>query len=165
MTKAELHLLLPALRRFTYSLTGSKADADDLTQNTVMKLLNHPAPEGIPLAQWAFRICRNMWIDEYRAHRVRQNAQPQVEYETVTATDGEEQMLNEVQIAQVGEALDSLPPEQREVLSLVAVEGMSYQEAATVLAIPAGTIMSRLARARVAMVNQLKLDRGPHAIN
>lgn len=160
MTKAELQLLLPALRRFGYSLTGSKADADDLTQNTVVKLLDNPAPEGVPVAQWAFRICRNLWIDEYRAQRVRQTAQPQVEYETITETDGEEQMLNEIQITQVGKALDTLPAEQREVLSLVAVEGMSYQEAAAVLAIPAGTIMSRLARARVAMANQLKLVKG-----
>jgi len=160
MTKVELQLLLPALRRFAYSLTGSRPDADDLTQNTIIKLLDHPTPEGVPPAQWAFRICRNLWIDEYRAKRVRQNAQPQVEYETITETDGEAQMLNEIQIAQVGKALDSLPSEQREVLALVAVEGMSYQEASSVLSIPAGTIMSRLARARVAIVSQLKLDRG-----
>ncbi len=160
MTKADLQLLLPALRRFAYSLTGSRADADDLTQNTLVRLLDHPTPDGVPAAQWAFRICRNLWIDEYRARRVRQTAQPQVEYETLTETDGEAQLLNDIQLTQVGKALDTLPPEQREVLSLVAVEGMSYQEAASVLAIPAGTIMSRLARARLAIANKLKLPGG-----
>ena len=114
MTKADLQLLLPALRRFAYSLTGSRADADDLTQNTLVRLLDYPTPDGVPPAQWAFRICRNLWIDEYRARRVRQTAQPQVEYETLTETDGEAQLLNDIQLTQVGKALDTLPPEQRD---------------------------------------------------
>ncbi|MDR6984889.1 RNA polymerase sigma-70 factor (ECF subfamily) [Rheinheimera pacifica] len=158
--KAELKQLLPALRRFAYSLTGSMADADDLLQNTVLRLLNRPPAEGVPLPQWAFKICRNLWIDDYRAQKVRQQATQQVDLQQENFSDGEQAMLNDIQLAEVNAAMNTLPDEQREVLSLVAVQGLSYQEAATVLAIPAGTIMSRLARARVAMVGALKLNGG-----
>ncbi|GAB59899.1 RNA polymerase sigma factor [Rheinheimera nanhaiensis] len=158
--KTELKLLLPALRRFAYSLTGSMADADDLLQNTVLRLLNSPPAAGVPLAQWAFKICRNLWIDDYRAQKVRHNATLQAELQQENFSDGELDMLNQIQLDEVNSAMNTLPDEQREVLSLVAVQGLSYQEAASVLAIPAGTIMSRLARARAAMVTALKLNGG-----
>jgi RNA polymerase sigma factor (sigma-70 family) len=154
--KAELKQLLPALRRFAYSLTGSMADADDLLQNTVVRLLNTPPAEGVPLPQWAFKICRNLWIDDYRAQKVRNLATQHTELQQENFSDGEQDMINDIQLAEVNTAMNSLPDEQREVLSLVAVQGLSYQEAASVLAIPAGTIMSRLARARAAMVSALQ---------
>jgi RNA polymerase sigma factor (sigma-70 family) len=154
--KAELKQLLPALRRFAYSLTGSMADADDLLQNTVVRLLNTPPAEGVPLPQWAFKICRNLWIDDYRAQKVRHLATQHTELQQENFSDGEQDMINDIQLAEVNTAMNSLPDEQREVLSLIAVQGLSYQEAASVLAIPAGTIMSRLARARAAMVNALQ---------
>jgi RNA polymerase sigma factor (sigma-70 family) len=158
--QAELKQLLPALRRFAYSLTGSMADADDLLQNTVLRLLNAPPPEHVPLPQWAFKICRNLWIDDYRSQKVRQQAAQQVDLQQANFRDGEQDMLNEIQLSQVNSAMNTLPDEQREVLSLVAVQGLSYQEAANVLAIPAGTIMSRLARARAAMVSALQYHGG-----
>lgn len=158
--KTDLKQLLPALRRFAYSLTGSMADADDLLQNTVLRLLNTPPPDAVPLAQWAFKICRNLWIDDYRAQKVRQQATQREELQQENVSDGEQAIMDEIQLAEVNSAMNTLPDEQREVLSLVAVQGMSYQEAASVLAIPAGTIMSRLARARAAMVSALKLSGG-----
>ncbi|MCC5452214.1 RNA polymerase sigma factor [Rheinheimera sp. UJ51] len=154
--KAELTLLLPALRRFAYSLTGSMADADDLVQNTVLRLLNAPAPEGVVLAQWAFKICRNVWIDEYRAQKVRQNAVHNPDLQAENSSDGEQDLINDLHLKEVDRAMNTLPDDQREVLSLVAVQGMSYAEAAEVLAVPTGTIMSRLARARSAMVAAFK---------
>jgi RNA polymerase sigma factor (sigma-70 family) len=156
---ADLKRLLPALRRFAYSLTGTMADADDLLQNTVLKLLNAPPPPEVPLAQWAFKICRNVWIDDYRAHKVRTLATQQPELQQENYHDGEQDMLNDIALTEVNAAMNTLPDEQREVLSLVAVQGLSYNEAAQILAIPAGTIMSRLARARAAMVSALQLDR------
>ncbi|CAM3923506.1 RNA polymerase sigma factor [Rheinheimera salexigens] len=159
--KTDLKLLLPALRRFAYSLTGTMADADDLLQNTVLRLLNAPAPEGVPLAQWAFKICRNLWIDDYRAQKVRRQATQHVDLQQQNFSDGEQDMLNDIQLGEVNTAMNQLPDEQREVLSLVAVQGLSYAEAASILAIPAGTIMSRLARARTAMVSALQQHRSP----
>ncbi|GAA0564989.1 RNA polymerase sigma factor [Rheinheimera aquimaris] len=151
----ELTLLLPALRRFAYSLTGNMADADDLLQSTVVKLLDSPPAADVPLLQWSFRVCRNLWIDDYRAKKVRQHTALD-EAAELSGEDGEQVAINEITLTEVNQAMNNLPGEQREVLSLVAVQGMSYSEAAGVLAIPQGTIMSRLARARVAMVDALK---------
>lgn len=159
--KAELKLLLPALRRFAYSLCGSMADADDLLQNTVLRLLSSPPPAQVPLPQWAFKICRNLWIDEYRAQQVRNKATQQPDLQQENVSDGEQAILYEIQLDEVDKAMSSLSAEQREVLSLVAVQGLSYQEAAEVLTIPTGTIMSRLARARAAMVRALQQQGSP----
>lgn len=142
--------LLPALRRFAYSLTGNRADADDLLQSTVERLLSRDLPEDVELAKWAFRVCRNMWIDEYRARKIRQNAAQLPELEEPTE-DGANRIYNEITLKQVNTAMDKLPDDQRSILALVAVQGMSYKEVAETLSIPMGTVMSRLARARVAL--------------
>ena len=64
--KAELLELLPALRRYAWSMTHSVHDADDLLQATVERLLRKGVPDGADLTRWAFTVCRNLWIDEYR---------------------------------------------------------------------------------------------------
>ena len=71
------------------------------------------------------------------------------------AVDGEAVLLGEVTVREVTDAMAALPEEQRALLSLVAVEGLTYREAAEVLEIPIGTVMSRLARARAALTRQL----------
>ncbi|RYZ95418.1 MAG: RNA polymerase sigma factor, partial [Moraxellaceae bacterium] len=98
----------------------------------------------------AFRICRNIWIDDYRARKIRYNAAqlPELEEQTV---DGQHIIYNQITLGQVNTAMDQLPDDQRSILSLIAVQGMSYKEVAETLSIPIGTVMSRLARARVAL--------------
>ncbi len=156
---AQLKSMLPVLRRFAYSLTGSMADADDLLQNTVEKLLSKPIPEDVELLAWSYRVCRNLWIDEYRANKVRQAAvhKPELQHTDIDATS---QITADITLKQVESAMATLPDEQREVLSLVAVQGMSYQDTATVLSVPSGTVMSRLARARTKLAQILNLDKG-----
>ena len=146
--KTELNLLLPALRRFAYSLTGNMHDADDLVQNTLLRILKSPPPEDVLLAKWAFKICRNQWIDDYRSQKVRTLATLKPELQAENFTDGEADVINDITLDEVNTAMNSLSDDQREVLSLIAVQGMSYSEAAEILSIPTGTIMSRLARAR-----------------
>jgi len=153
--KSDLTEVLPQLRRFAYSLTGSMADADDLLQSTVERALNRTVPEGIELTKWLFRVCRNLWIDGYRAQKVRQEATLRPELQEREIVDGERAMSSEVEFDQVSRAMDQLPDDQRLVLSLVAVQGLSYKEAATTLEIPPGTVMSRLARARTALIQSL----------
>lgn len=137
--------LLPALRRFCAALTGSRPDADDLLQSTVERLLSSSMPEGADLKRWAFRVARNLFIDEHRKRIVR-SADP---YEdTHPGRDGEASAANALTLGKVREAIAALPAEQRMVVGLVAVEGFSYKEAAETLEIPIGTVMSRLARAR-----------------
>ncbi|MBT3134429.1 RNA polymerase sigma factor [Alteromonas sp. ALT199] len=156
--KDELTELVPSLRKFAYSLTGNIHDADDLLQNTLERLLKKPIPEQVTLMAWAFRVCRNCWIDEYRAKRVRANASDGLSYEAQSANnnvDMDEAVTHSITLKQVSRAMDELPCEQRETLSLVAVQGMSYADASEVLQVPAGTIMSRLARARTKISNLL----------
>jgi len=152
--REQLTALVPMLRRFAFSLTGSRHDGDDLLQNTLERLLSRGVPEDVELAKWAFRVCRNIWIDEYRARKIRQNAAQLPELEEPTI-DGEQEACAQISLREVNTAMDKLPDDQRSILALVAVQGMSYKEVADTLSIPLGTVMSRLARARVALHNYL----------
>ncbi|MBR9912466.1 MAG: RNA polymerase sigma factor [Gammaproteobacteria bacterium] len=154
----EIVKLAPAVRRFAYSLTGSTHDADDLLQSTVERVLKSPAPEGVELAKWMFRICRNLWVDEYRSRKVRLNAVADPELQESQIVDGERAICGEITIRQVDAAMRQLPDDQRSILSLVALEGLSYKEVASTLDIPAGTVMSRLSRARAALSKILNLN-------
>lgn len=138
---------LGGLRRFCYSLTGEGADADDLLQATVEKVLQKGIPEDAHVAKWSYRVCRNVWIDELRSREVRQRQPDLVAGESETPST-ESVAAGERELDEVFAALDRLPDEQRMALALVAIEGKSYAEAAEVLDVPVGTIMSRIARAR-----------------
>jgi len=138
---------LSGLRRFCFSLTGSQADADDLLQATVEKVLEKGMPDDAHPAKWAYRVCKNAWIDELRAREVRQRYPEQVE-EPDGSPSAELVARRERQVSAVGIAMEALPTEQRLALTLVAVEGKTYAEAADILEVPVGTIMSRIARAR-----------------
>lgn len=144
----ELVEILTNIRRFSYSLTGNMADADDLLQSTVERVLERGLPDDVPLLPWCLRICRNLWIDEVRSRKVRIDAatEPAVIGEQVLM--GEQQVLGEISLKEVENALKTMTEEQRAVLELIAIEGFSYREAAEVLDVPVGTVMSRLARAR-----------------
>lgn len=146
---------LPRLRRFAYSLTGARHDADDLLQATVERLLERGVPKDASVPKWAFRVCRNIWIDEMRSRRVRRNAAASGKVGGESEVDGERIVMDRVTFAQVNKAMAALPDEQRAALSLVALEGLSYAEAAETLGAPIGTIMSRIARARRALSDAL----------
>jgi RNA polymerase sigma-70 factor (ECF subfamily) len=154
--RAELLTALPRLRRFARSLTGNRHDGDDLMQSTVERVLNKGLPENVELLRWMFKVCRNLWIDDRRAHQVRQRAHREPELSEEPIVSGEAVVLGELTLREVERALAMLPEDQRAVLALVAVEGLSYREAAEVLETPIGTVMSRLARARAALVAQFE---------
>ena len=139
---------LAGLRKFCLSLTGEPADADDLLQTTVERILDKGMPEDADAIKWAYRVCRNAWIDEVRSREVRQRHPVLHPEEEQSEPSAEEQASGEREIAAVSAALEQLPAEQRLALTLVAVEGKSYAEAAEILEVPTGTIMSRIARAR-----------------
>lgn len=142
---------LKGLKRFCLSLAGSEADADDLLQGTVERLLERGIPGDAHTARWAYRVCKNFWIDELRSREVRTryaNNMVQSGEALEISPSAEEQSEGERTLAAVNDALMKLPQEQRMALTLVAVEGKSYAEAAEILEVPIGTIMSRIARAR-----------------
>ncbi|MFN3867905.1 MAG: RNA polymerase sigma factor [Hyphomicrobiaceae bacterium] len=143
--------LLPRMRRFAYSLTGSMDEADDVVQSACERALGRleQFTTGTRLDSWMFRIVQTTWIDRRRYERRRVHDSDDSIAETVgfdaRISEGTEaRMALEI----VQREVSRLPEEQRLVLSLVTIEGMTYQEAADVLGIPTGTVMSRLARAR-----------------
>jgi RNA polymerase sigma-70 factor (ECF subfamily) len=149
----EMAALLPRLRRFALSLAGNRADADDLVQDTIERALRnlHRWQQGTRLDSWMFRIAQNLWIDETRARRVRAVVAHDPEAAANAAVDGARDAEARLAFAETVKALAELPEDQRVVVSLVLVDGMSYREAADVLNVPIGTVTSRLARARTTL--------------
>lgn len=146
--------LLPRLRRFARSLTQSGNDSEDLVQSAVERALRR-RQEGERferLDSWLFKIVQNLWIDELRRRR---RAPAEVLDERLPGEDGRNTTSSRMDLDAARAAMRALPPEQRAVMSIVVLDGMSYQQAAEVLDVPIGTIMSRLARARRALADRL----------
>lgn len=139
---------VPRLRRYARALTGDRHRADDLVQDTLERALAKWAlfrPGSRPEA-WLMTLMHNIFVNQWR----RQAAAPeQVELESlaleppVPARQEDGLALRDLQAA-----LDRLTPEQREVLLLVTLEELSYEDTARVVGVPVGTVMSRLSRAR-----------------
>ena len=147
--------LLPRLRRFAYGLTRSRADADDLVQSALERAVARIEQwePGTRLDSWLFRIVQNLWIDERRAQRRRGLEVGGEELLEMVGDDGRTTVERQLMLDDTQRALQSLPDEQRAVVLLVSVEGLSYAQAADVLAVPVGTVMSRLARGRKAIAS------------
>jgi RNA polymerase sigma-70 factor (ECF subfamily) len=155
---SDLVALLPRLRRFARSLTGSAEQADDLVQAACERALRWPEgfTPGIRFDAWMFRILRDLWIDERRRRAARGGiAEPVEDHETLPGADGEAEAEARLGLGEVERALLRLPPEQREAVVLICIEDLSYREAAELTGVPMGTLMSRLARARLALAREL----------
>jgi RNA polymerase sigma-70 factor (ECF subfamily) len=148
--------LLPRLRRFGRALTGNSFDGDDLVHSAIERALTKAEQwdSSTRLDSWMYRIMQNLWIDQVRARKVRgtivdlENIDSEASAPVQSPDDG-------IMLARMRECMSRLPEEQRIVMALVVVDGLAYKEAASVLDIPIGTIMSRLARARTALVTML----------
>ena len=157
----QLIATLPRLRRFARGLTGSASDADDLVQAACERALTreHQFQEGTRFDSWMFRIVQTIWIDQLRARDVRKEDGEIIEERLGTDAPARWTEARLV-LSEVRQAVDCLPQDHRSVLMLVTVEGLSYKEAAAVVGVPVGTIMSRLARARIALQQQLDAGAG-----
>jgi RNA polymerase sigma-70 factor (ECF subfamily) len=148
----EMVALLPRLRRFAMALAGSRDVADDVLQSACEKALGRldQFMPGTRLDSWMFQIIRTTFIDHIRRNKRRQHADLTPDLVESVPSDARihEQAVARADLAIVRAEIAQLPDEQREVLALVTIEGLSYQEAAGVLGVPIGTIMSRLSRAR-----------------
>jgi RNA polymerase sigma-70 factor (ECF subfamily) len=148
--RARLGELLPRLRRFARVITRNVQDADDLVQVAAEKALARAAqwrPDS-RLDSWMFGIMKNAWIDEIRARRRRGRVHAP---EEAGADVGDASAEARDIALSVQAAMERLPEEQRLAVALVLVEGQSYRDAAELLDIPIGTLMSRLARGRAAL--------------
>ncbi len=146
----EIVAVLPRLRRFAIGLCRSVEEADDLVQAACVRALaaaDSFAP-GTRVDSWMYRIIRNLWLDQRRRQTTRGTEVDIADRVDIADPIGGARGEARVFFTEVWTAIDRLPPDQRELLLLVCVEDLSYREAAEVLDIPVGTVMSRLARAR-----------------
>lgn len=150
----QLQSLRPRLYRLAYSWTHSSSLADDLTQEALARAWKNLAqlhdPQGFD--KWCFKILINCWRNHIRSERQFSDIDDYVLPENDTPQSlHEQQRLTE----QVKQAIASLPQGQRQVVTLVDLEELSYSEVAEVLEIPIGTVMSRLCRARKRLVERI----------
>jgi RNA polymerase sigma-70 factor, ECF subfamily len=144
---------IPRLRRYARALTGDAQRADDLVQDTLERaLVKWPLwRSGSDLRAWLFAIMHNAFVNQVRA------PQP-VEFraeENLPEIGQRPEQNDELELRDMVSALLQLPQEQREILLLVGLEELSYAQAASVLKVPIGTVMSRLARGRARLRNVL----------
>ena len=159
----ELIALLPRLRRFALALARAPDAADDLVQTTCERALSNRAGfvEGTRMDAWLFRILRNAFIDRHRRTRT-EGVRVDIDDAPELAAEGAERAADlAIEVRDAADAIDRLPDDQREILLLVCVEELSYREAADVLGVPIGTVMSRLARARRRLADLLGIDGSP----
>jgi RNA polymerase sigma factor (sigma-70 family) len=143
--------LLGPLRRYARTLTRDEARAEDLVQDTLVRAYERRSSfrSGGNLRGWLLSILHNTFIDSRRRQVAELRHMEQAAAVAETAAPPEHE--GRVRLQQVQAAFMSLPDEQRAALHLVAIEGLSYQEAANALKVPVGTLMSRLGRARAAL--------------
>ncbi len=152
---------LPRLRRFSHALTGDPDKGDDLVQETCARALSRldQWEAGTRLDSWMFRIAQNIWFDQRRAHKVRGESIDIDQAYDLPGDDGRDIAENRLTLAEVNQGISELPGDQQVLIALVCVEGLSYKEAAEVLQVPIGTVMSRLARARRILFEKAQPDR------
>jgi RNA polymerase sigma-70 factor (ECF subfamily) len=142
---------IPRLRRYARALTRSADRADDLVQDTIMRAITkaHLWQAGTDLRAWLFTIMHNRYVNNVRS-TAREDAMIDIE-EMSSSLAATSDPTASRQLRELERALARLPDEQREVILLVGLEEMSYQEAARVLRVPMGTVRSRLSRGRDAL--------------
>jgi len=155
----QLPALLPRVWRFALRLAGDQRDAEDLVQRACVRALErrHQLQPGASTLSWLFTIVHSVWLNEVRARQSRSRGSTQWSEELPdnVADTGALNPGTYTLHRQIISAVESLPDAQRAVMLLVSVEGLSYREAATVLDVPIGTVMSRLASARLTVGRSL----------
>jgi len=141
---------LTRLWRYGLVLSGNRDMTEDLVQATCVRALERASQyqQGTHIDRWLFTILSSIWKNELRSRKVRQG-EGFVDAEIVLVEDGVKQAETNIYARQVLNEVQSLPEAQRTAVYLVYVEGQSYKEAAAILDVPIGTVMSRLAAARV----------------
>jgi len=145
--RTQIEHIIPRLRRYARALTGERSIADDLVQDTLERawVKLHLWRRGSDLRAWLFTIMHNTYVNQVRS-RVAQPTVP-LDDDALDAPVRPSQ-TDLLELRDLEAALQRLPDEQREVVLLIALEHLSYEETARTLGIPVGTVMSRLHRGR-----------------
>ena len=141
--------VFPRLWRYAVALTGRRDWADDLAQTTCLRALDKADQfePGTHLDRWMFRMAQRIWLNELRSRKVRTGG-GLVPVEEIDIPDHSPEAETNILARDVLNRVNALPEAQRHSVFLVYVEGFSYKEAAEIMDIPIGTVMSRLAAAR-----------------
>jgi RNA polymerase sigma-70 factor (ECF subfamily) len=152
--ESELAKHWPRLRRFAYSLCRDAADGDDLLQDVAIRALGSAAhwQAGTRFDSWIFRVARNLWIDTLRSRARRDRGRAPAEEAEWVGEDPRPGLEATIDLKRAMGAMQQLPAEQREVVALILIDGMGYREVAELLALPIGTVSSRLVRGRTALL-------------
>lgn len=147
----------PRIWRYALSMTGARDRADDLVQTACLRAIerHHQFNKGTDVTKWLFRITHNLWISELRKENVRRG-NGLVGIDAIDIQDPAQDIEIHIQQKELVDAVLQLPEAQRQTAILVYAEGFSYKDAAHILDIPVGTIMSRLAAARRTLTEQLR---------
>ena len=147
--------LLPRLHRFASRLTGARDAADDVVQAAVERALTraYQWQPGTRLDSWMFSIVHSVWSNEMRARRIR-NHEPLEAALDVSGIDTERALAARSVLRALTRNFVGLPAGQRQAIALVCVEGHTHREAAEILGVPIGTVISRLARGRRALTGE-----------
>jgi RNA polymerase sigma-70 factor (ECF subfamily) len=161
--RRQLREMLPALNRFALTLTRSKHDAEDLVQMACEQALMQ-LPMALPDDQMRSEMqgsMRTLWSGELRGRDLqdRHVRDEQVNPNRTSAEDGEGLADNRALLQDLEQAILRLPKGERCVLQMVCVQGFSYKKTADVAGVPIGTVMSRLARARLHLMEEIEVDR------
>lgn len=146
----QVEACVPALRRYARALTRNADLADDLVQDCLERAISRRGlfrPTG-PVRAWLYTILLNLYRNGLRASRRHGET---LDLDSIPEPSTPASQPGHLALAEMARAIDTLPLEQKEALLLVALEGLAYQEAADILAVPLGTLMSRLARARASL--------------
>lgn len=154
----QLDQIRPRLYRLAYSWSHNAALSDDLVQETLIKALKNFAQLRDPalLNSWLFSILANCLRDHFRQYREMDDVDELEDFRYAQEHTPEDEHSQTQIVMRVRSAVEKLPLGQRQVLTLVDLEELSYIEVAKILDIPVGTVMSRVCRARQAMKTFLK---------
>lgn len=158
--KDGLDAVYPRLWRYAVALTGRRDWGDDLAQATCLRALEKSDlfTPGTKLDRWVFRMAQRLWLNELRSRKVRTGG-GLVPIEETPLEDPRAQTEMNIEAREVLSKVQALPDAQRQAVFLVYVEGYSYKEAAEMMEIPIGTVMSRLAGARKRLGEALAGDK------
>nr|WP_070959856.1 RNA polymerase sigma factor [Hyphomonas sp. Mor2] len=151
---------LPKFRRFALSLARNQADADDLVQAGFERALAKAKSynPAFKIETWVFKIIQNYWTDQMRKRARRGTTVDIDQAYSLMGEDGRHSAETRDLSFKARLAIEQLPEEHRSVVALILVSGESYKDAAEILGVPVGTVMSRLYRARQTLMQQLDND-------
>ncbi len=160
-TQPQLITEMPKLRKFASKLTRNTTEGEDLLQSTLLRALEKQDyfETGTDLFKWTSKIMYNIFVTDYR-RKVKFETQYDPEFH-IENRSVEADQHTKLEVKVLAKAMEQMSPEHKEILVLVCVKGMQYQEVADMLQIPVGTVRSRLSRARNQLIAMMEGPKTP----